>query len=250
MTKQFRVICNWKMNKTISEAVGFVKKIPPLLAPTYIAVPFTALNAVASLDIPMLQIGAQNIYPQPEGAFTGEVSAPMVREAGAEFVIVGHSERRQIFSETSEFVNKKVKAAILHDLMPILCIGESALDRENGQAAEVLKTQLLESLKEIEPKTFKNLGIAYEPVWAIGTGKPSTAQSAQEVHFMLRNLIQEHWGEDEAQEVFILYGGSVSPDSVEELMKQPDIDGVLVGGASLNLQTYSKIIELVRGDLS
>ncbi|MCH9633648.1 MAG: Bifunctional PGK/TIM [Chlamydiae bacterium] len=248
MRKLFKVICNWKMNKTISEAIAFCKAVPPLVSPVYLAVPFTCLQPLADLDIPMLQIGAQNLYPQHDGAFTGEVSASMIKETGAEFVILGHSERRQIFSETNEFVNQKVKAALLQDLVPIVCIGETAIEKNQNRTREVLKKQLLESLKDLDTVALKQIHLAYEPIWAIGTGTPSTPQSAQEIHFHLRQLIQEEWGEDVAENMSILYGGSVSDESIEELKKQPDIDGALVGGASLKLETFSKIIALVEGD--
>lgn len=247
MTKPFKVVGNWKMNKTIQEALDFAQALPPLFHSNYLAVPYTCIQPLSNLDIPMLQIGAQNLYPQREGAYTGEISPLMLKEAGADFVILGHSERRTLFNESNLFVNKKAKAALNQDLTPIICIGESAIERDQKKTHQVLKTQILESLHEIEPALIPNITLAYEPIWAIGTGEPATAQAAQEVHFQIRKIIEEKWGATEAQKIYILYGGSVSEDSVTELVKQPDIDGVLIGGASLLIEKYTKIIELVRG---
>lgn len=247
MAKRFIIVGNWKMNKTQKEAVEFAQSLPPLLAPNYLAVPFTCLEALCQLDIPMLQIGAQNIHSQHEGAYTGEVSASMIKSCGAKFVIVGHSERRQHFNESNSFVNKKAKAALIEDLVPIVCIGETALHREEGKAFDILKAQLTESLQDIETQSISKLMVAYEPIWAIGTGKPATAQAVQEVHFMIRKWICEKWGEKASDDLFILYGGSVTDETMPELIKQPDIDGVLVGGASLKIDSYSKIIARVGG---
>jgi triosephosphate isomerase len=247
MTKPFKVVGNWKMNKTIQEALDFAQALPPLFHSNYLAVPYTCIQPLTSLDIPMLQIGAQNLYPQREGAYTGEISPVMLKEAGADFVILGHSERRTLFNESNLFVNKKVKAALNQDLHSIICIGESAIERDQKKTHQVLKAQLFESLHEIEPALLSNITLAYEPIWAIGTGEPATAQAAQEVHFQIRKIIEEKWGAAEAQKIYILYGGSVSEDSVLELAKQPDIDGVLIGGASLHVEKYTKIIELVGG---
>lgn len=247
MAKRFIVIGNWKMNKTQEQALEFARSLPPLIAPNYLAVPFTCLQLLCDLDIPMLKIGAQNVHPHQEGAFTGEISPPMVKSTGAQFVLVGHSERRHFFHESNEFVNKKIKACLLEDLVPVLCLGESAMDREEGHVEDVLKKQLFESLFEVESQSFSKLMIAYEPIWAIGTGKPATAQAVQEVHFLLRKLIREKWGSSAAEAIFILYGGSVTADTMKNLIKQPDIDGVLVGGASLKVETYSQIIHSVGG---
>ena len=247
MSKRFIVVGNWKMNKTQEEALEFIQNLPPLIAPNYLAVPFTCLQSLCDLDIPMLKLGAQNVHHLKEGAFTGEISPPMVKSTGAQFVLIGHSERRHFFNESNESVNKKVKACLLEDLVPIMCLGESALDREEGHMEEVLKNQLHESLLEIESKSFSKLMIAYEPIWAIGTGKPATAQAVQEVHFLLRKWIREKWGDEASEAVFILYGGSVVAETIESLMKQPDIDGVLVGGASLQIDAYSQIIKSAGG---
>lgn len=247
MSNPFIVIGNWKMNKTIQEALDFVEALPPLFTSNYLAVPYTCIYPLSELDIPMLQIGAQNVYPEPEGAYTGEISTAMIKDAGADFVILGHSERRSLFSESNAFINKKVKAALLQDLNAIVCIGESAMDRDQKKTTEVLKTQLLESLNEIEPSALSCVTIAYEPIWAIGTGQPATPQAAQEVHFQIRKIIEEKWGPKEAKEISILYGGSVSHETVTELKDQPDVDGVLVGGAALNIEKYTQIIDLVGG---
>lgn len=248
MSKLFKVVSNWKMNKTCTEAVKFVHTLPPLNNPTFVAAPFTAIKVLADLDIPMLQIGAQNIHSESEGPFTGEISAKMVKDAGAEFVILGHSERRSHFNESNTFINEKVKQAFIDDLEVILCIGETSIDRENGRTHEVLSDQLLQSLDGIELSHFQQLSIAYEPIWAIGTGEAATPQAAQEVHCELRKLIEEKWNLQAAERVSLLYGGSVNPDNIEELAKQPDIDGVLVGGASLKTESITQIILKAQGD--
>lgn len=247
MSRRFIVVGNWKMNKTSQSAVEFAKALPPLMAPNYLAVPFTCLEALTKLDVPMLQVGVQNVYFQKEGAVTGEISAFMAKASGAEFSIVGHSERRQIFQESNAFVNKKIKACLLEDLIPIVCIGESAIDREEGRAQEFLKKQLIESLLEVEKEAFSKIMIAYEPIWAIGTGKPATAQSVQEIHFLIRKWIREKWGEEISENLSILYGGSVVAETIPSLKEQPDIDGVLVGGASLKIDAYTQIIQSVEG---
>lgn len=243
MSKEVRVVANWKMNKTIPEALDFIQKMPPLLSVLSIAVPATCLHACSLAKQPMMSFGAQNIYFETDGPFTGEISAIMAIDAGADFVLLGHSERRHMFHESNEIVNRKVRRALLQKLLVIVCIGETLTEREENRAHAVLKEQLLESLNEIDPQLLSQIMIAYEPVWAIGTGLASTAQMAQETHFFLRNLIKEKWGAKVAEHIYILYGGSINPENVEELITQPDIDGVLVGGASLNPDSLLQIIQ-------
>lgn len=247
MVKPFIVVGNWKMHKTYDQALEFVHSLPPLIVPNFLAVPYPYLAPLAQLNIPMLQIGAQNLHPHQEGAFTGEVSASMIRSTGAEFVLVGHSERRHQFNESNSFINRKLKAALVEGLMPILCIGETALEREEGRTFDVLKTMLSESLQDIESKLVSKIMVAYEPIWAIGTGLPATAQAAQEVHFMIRKWFKEKYSESLSDHLLILYGGSVTDETMPDLMKQTDINGVLVGGASLKPDSYSKIIACVGG---
>lgn len=234
---------NWKMHKTVDEALEFVKTLAPLVegsqARVGLAVPFTAILAVATLvdhlGLP-LAVGAQNMHDHEEGAFTGEVSAGMLKDVGADFVILGHSERRQHFHESDAFINRKVKRALEAKLEVILCVGETLEEREGQKEEAVLKQQLLESLKGIE--SLENIILAYEPVWAIGTGKVASPEDAQKVHAFCRGLIKEHWPK---AEVTLLYGGSVKPENAAALLEQEDIDGLLVGGASLKADSFAKI---------
>ncbi len=244
MSKEVRIVANWKMNKTVDESVEFIQKLPITTCLVFIAPPFPALYSCAQNKPAMASIGAQNIHSEANGAFTGEVSAHMVKEAGGDFAIIGHSERRRIFKESNSFINQKVKQALLNDLIPILCIGETASEREDGKTLEVLKKQLLESLAEIPPENISEITLAYEPVWAIGTGQAATAQMTQETLFNLRKIVQNTWGEECAEEIFILYGGSITPENIEEFLQEPDIDGVLIGGASLDHNSFSKIIQI------
>lgn len=229
------------MYKTGDEAVGFVKELAAKVSqPSYIAVPFTAIAAAshAAADT-SVTIGAQNMHDAAEGAYTGEISAKMLKSAGAKFVILGHSERRHLFHETNEFINHKVKMALKEQIQPILCIGETLEEYEAGTTKKILKEQLEMSLAGIKPDKMKPLVLAYEPVWAIGTGKTATPEIAKEMHAYIRQLVKEKWGID----VPILYGGSVKPENARALMAQKDIDGVLVGGASLNVDSFTKIIQ-------
>ncbi|MCH9610836.1 MAG: Triosephosphate isomerase [Chlamydiales bacterium] len=235
---------NWKMFKSVDEALEFVKNLaaclPKSQASVGIAAPFTALLPMATLVDQMgmeLSIGAQNMHDAEEGAFTGEISAKMVRDCGATFVILGHSERRHIFGESNEFVNRKVKRALASGLEVILCVGESLEEREAGRLEEVLKSQLLESLEGVE--SLEHVTIAYEPVWAIGTGKVATPEDAQRAHAFCRQLLAKSWSE----EVSIQYGGSVKPENAKALLGQEDVDGLLVGGASLSAESFAKIVK-------
>lgn len=243
MSKEVRVVANWKMNKTIKESIEFIQQLDHLIQVISIAAPSTALHSCSQNKPPMVSLGAQNIHFESHGPFTGEISAEMVKDAGAEFVILGHSERRYLFHEDNEFINKKIKHALLSDLQVILCIGENHTERESEQTDEVLKKQLFESLFELTEEQVSQVTIAYEPVWAIGTDLPATPQMAQETHSMLRKLIFEKWGQEMAEKIYILHGGSIKPDNIEELIMQPDIDGVLIGGASLQIDSFLQIIQ-------
>ncbi len=240
---------NWKMYKTTCEAKTFVESLAPLIkksqATVYLAVPFTAIDqtvqVVKELGAP-ITIGAQNMNDAAEGAFTGEIAARMLKDVGAGFVILGHSERRQIFNETSAFINKKVKRALKDSLQPILCIGETLAQHESGETESVLKGQLQGSLEGVTSEELSKMIIAYEPVWAIGTGKVAHPDDAEKAHAFVRSVLAEAWGKEVADHIVIQYGGSVKPENAVDLIRQPNIDGLLVGGASLSADTFSKII--------
>ena len=239
---------NWKMFKTGSEAVETARQIVSLVkdasAEVMIAPPFTALSAVNEvIKESRVSLGAQNIFWEQEGAFTGEISSAMLVSAGCKYVIIGHSERRQYFGETDESVNKKIRAAIQGGLRPILCVGELESEREAKKTFSVLDKQVKKGLEGFRSDDLTSLVIAYEPVWAIGTGKTATSEQAQEVHHFLRSLIEKKFGNVLAKTIRIQYGGSVKPANILELMNMPDVDGALVGGASLNAETFSKIVQ-------
>lgn len=239
---------NWKMFKTIAESQEYIKELIPLVKDVkslvYLAVPFTALRASAeAAKGSKIVIGAQNVSEHAEGAFTGEVAIDMVKEAGARFVIAGHSERRKLFHEDDATVNRKVKKIIEQGLQSIVCIGESLEAREGGQAEQVLRQQLLRSLEGISRNHIAEMIIAYEPIWAIGTGKHASAAQAEDTQKFCRGVIAEKWGSEAAEKVVIQYGGSVKPDNAQEFLKEPDIDGLLVGGASLSVQSFIEIIK-------
>lgn len=236
---------NWKMYKTIAQALSFVKTLPKFLEDTsqkvYLAAPFTSISQVAQESKgTSIVIGAQNMNDASEGAFTGEIAAKMLVDAGAKFVILGHSERRHIFQEDDAFINMKVKKALSEGLQVILCIGETLKEREGGQTRQVLQKQLQGSLQDVHPKEGEVV-VAYEPVWAIGTGQTASPEMAQETHKECRDILSEILGEELAQKTVLQYGGSVKPENVKVLMSQPDIDGVLVGGASLDPEVFAKI---------
>lgn len=240
---------NWKMFKTGPEAVETADRLVKLLSTTIdvdvmIAPPFTALALVSDmLKKTRISLGAQNLFWAAEGAYTGEISASMLVSAGCRYVIVGHSERRQYFGETDETVNEKIKAAVKNDLIPVMCIGESETERESKETFSVLDRQVQKGLKGFSADEMETLVIAYEPVWAIGTGKTATADQAQEIHLFLRAMLGKKFGNKLAKSLRILYGGSVKPDNITELMTMPDIDGALIGGASLEPETFSKIVQ-------
>ncbi|MCA9404552.1 MAG: triose-phosphate isomerase [Candidatus Omnitrophica bacterium] len=240
---------NWKLNKTCKEAVELVTELNRELSETtevdvVVCPPFTALRDISDVLVDSkIGLGAQNLYWEDSGAFTGEISAPMIKDAGAQYVIIGHSERRQFFGETDETVNKKIRAALAHELTPIVCVGEMLEDREAGRTEEVIKTQFSGSFAGLSAEEMEKLVIAYEPVWAIGTGKTATKEQAQEVHQLIRQLLTAAHGESTAESIRIQYGGSVKPDNIAELIAQPDIDGALVGGASLKSDSFTQIVK-------
>lgn len=242
------IICgNWKMYKTIEEATGFIETLAPLITQSqvhvYLAVPFTAIYpaAIAAQNTAII-IGAQNMNDAAEGAFTGEIAGKMIKEAGAKFVILGHSERRIYFGETDQIILKKVQRALLDEIQPIVCIGEKIEERDAGINDEVLSAQLEGSVGSLSADQAARLIIAYEPVWAIGTGKIATPEVAQKQHLFCREWMAAKWGQITADQIKILYGGSVKPDNISALMAQPDIDGALVGGASLSAVAFNEII--------
>lgn len=237
MRRKTMITGNWKMHKTIPETKKYLEELNRRVkAPCFLAVPFTAIAAAAEGAPPQITIGAQNVSEHSEGAYTGEISAGMLLDAGARFVLIGHSERRHLFHETDGQINKKIHRALEIGLRPTLCIGET----EMGQAKEVLRTQLAGCLENVDPAS---IVLAYEPVWAIGTGLTATAEQAEETHFFIRGVIKEFFGEKAASEILIQYGGSVRPENAAELMEQPDIDGLLVGGASLSPESFAGILE-------
>ncbi len=248
MSRKPVIAGNWKMNLTVPEALGLVRGILPSCSgkktvEAIIAPPFTALHATAC-EIKGKEIGlaAQNMHFEPKGAFTGEVSAAMLRDAGCTHVILGHSERRQYFCETDEGVNRKVKTAISEGLTPIMCIGESLEERETGATFKVIETQLNGGLSGLSTGQAGKVIVAYEPVWAIGTGRTATPAQAQEVHAFIREKLSGAFGKEAASSVRILYGGSVTPDNIKSLMAMEDIDGALVGGASLKAESFSALV--------
>ncbi len=248
MTRLPLIAGNWKMNKTVGEAVELVRQIRASLSgaagvEVAVAPAFTALYAVQrELEGSPIRLAAQNLFWEEKGPYTGEISPVMLKELGCRYVIIGHSERRQFFGDTDETVNKKIKAALSHGLDPILCVGETLAEREEGKAFEVIASQVEKGLQGITEREIKKAVIAYEPVWAIGTGKTATPEQAQEVHQFIRRRLEIVYTAGTAGGTRIQYGGSVTPENVKGLMTQPDIDGALVGGASLKAETFSKIV--------
>lgn len=239
---------NWKMHKTRGETRAFFEKFKPLVANSnhcdiVIAPPFTSLaTAVEAARGSNIAIGAQDVYWETKGAFTGEVAPGMLVDAGCHYVIIGHSERRQYFHETDEDVSRKTLAALDAGLTPIVCVGETLEEREANATDMVLTRQFLGGFSALTAAQFSRIIIAYEPVWAIGTGRTATPESAAEAHRFLRHRVEDRFGTREAQEIRILYGGSVKPDNIKSLMAQPDIDGALVGGASLEAESFAAIV--------
>ena len=242
---------NWKMNKTNEEAVKMLTELKGLVkdvkdVKVIIGAPFTALSdAVKAVEGSNIGIAAENVYPKASGAYTGEVSPVMLKSIGVKYVILGHSERREYFHETNEFINEKVKAVLENGMTPILCIGEKLEDREGGRTAQVTKKQIREGLAGITAEEAKNIIVAYEPVWAIGTGKTATPEMAQETHKQIREVLKDMFG-SVADEMVIQYGGSMKPGNAAELLAQADIDGGLIGGASLEADSFAKIVLAAR----
>jgi len=240
---------NWKLNHTEKEAVELVTAlrsnlvdfdaVDVVVCPTFISLP--VVHDV--LQDSNIVLGAQNAHWEDSGAYTGEVSVPLLKDIGVQYVIVGHSERRQYFGETDETVNKRIKAVVTHGLTPIVCVGEVLEERESNKTFEVIEKQCAGGFEGLASQEMEKIIIAYEPVWAIGTGKTATPDQAQEVHSYIRTLVAKMYNDDVAQTVRIQYGGSVKPDNSAELMSQPDIDGALVGGASLKADSFSEIVK-------
>jgi triosephosphate isomerase len=244
-----KFVCgNWKMHKTVAEAVALVRELRAGLGAdagvqVAVAPPFTALHAVAgALAGSPLELAAQDVHWEAQGAFTGAISAPMLAEVGCRHGIVGHSERRQLFGETDESVRRKVGALLAANVLPIVCVGETLVEREEGRTLDVVERQVRAALTGLPAASLAALTVAYEPVWAIGTGKTATSAQAQEVHAAIRKLLRELAGAA-AGEIRIQYGGSVKPENAAELLSQPDVDGALVGGASLKAKDFLAIVK-------
>lgn len=240
---------NWKMNNDFLAAQNLITKInsglngKKLNADVIICPPYTSLSEANSLiKNTSVKLGAQNMYFENEGAFTGEISAKMLKSVGCEFVIIGHSERRAIFNESDNLINKKIKKALETGLKPIFCVGETLEQREENITKEIIKNQIIQGLNSLVPDDLKNIIIAYEPVWAIGTGKNATPDQAEEVHEFIRILISDNFSPEIAENLIIQYGGSVKPENAKELLSQKNIDGALVGGASLKAESFIGII--------
>lgn len=243
------IAANWKMHKTIAEAVAFVESLQREVGDyndreVIIAPPYTALSAVRNaLWRKDFKLAAQNFHWEEKGAFTGEISGAMLKDVGCDGVIIGHSERRQLFGETNEMLLKKVAGAFREGFLPILCVGEVLEEREGGRTFTVVGSQLEQGLAGLPADQARQLALAYEPVWAIGTGRTATPDQAQEVHAFIRERCAALWDKTVASSMRILYGGSVKPDNVDSLMAQPDIDGMLVGGASLEVGSFKRIVQ-------
>ena len=238
---------NWKMNMLPNEAMSFIEQITPMVKDTenevILCVPYTDLfYCLMGAQGTNIKIGAQNMHWEEKGAYTGEVSGKMLKSIGVEYVIIGHSERRQYFAETDETVNKKIKAAFENELKPIVCVGETLEQRENGKTEEIITSQTQKALEGLEADQVKSVIIAYEPIWAIGTGKTATKEEANEAIKAIRNKIKEIYGENVAEEVIIQYGGSVKASNAKEIFEMSDIDGGLIGGASLKTDEFSSIV--------
>ena len=238
---------NWKMNKTAKEAAELINELKPLVAKSkpevVVCVPYTDLWAVAeAVKGSKIKLGAENVAWADSGAFTGEISAEMLKEIGVEYVIIGHSERRQYFGETDESVNKRLKQALKNGLKPIVCVGETLIEREKNRTKRVLKKQVLEGFADIPAEDFENIVIAYEPVWAIGTGKTATADEANKTIGYIRTLVKKTWGQEVAKALRIQYGGSMKPANAKELMAMRNIDGGLIGGAALKANDFAAIV--------
>ncbi|MDX2108919.1 MAG: triose-phosphate isomerase [Verrucomicrobiota bacterium] len=250
--RKYIIAGNWKMNKTPAEGADLVDEIRGLVGrqtdvTVVVAPPATGLESAGrKLAESTIALGAQNMHPKPDGAFTGEISAVMLRALYVNYVILGHSERRAYFAESDEFINSKVLAALESNLKPILCVGETLAERESGSTMAVVEKQVRGGLKGVTADQAEQVIVAYEPVWAIGTGKTATPAMAQEVHAFVRALLSQLLGDGAAQRMRILYGGSMNPANAAELLDQPDIDGGLIGGASLKAKSFVELIEIAR----
>ncbi len=255
MTKRPFIAGNWKMYKTAAEAVTLVQTIKAAVhavsnVTIVICPPFTALSSVSEIlkDSP-INLGAQNMYAAPEGAFTGEISPVMLKESGCRYVILGHSERRQYFKEDNILIHEKIKTALKYSLVPIVCVGETLTEREAKKHFDVIKTQFDEALGTLAKEDISKVVIAYEPVWAIGTGKTATPDQAEQIHSYIRRLLNEKFGQEIGNKISLLYGGSVKPDNTKLLLEKPNIDGALVGGASLKAESFAQIIQEAQATL-
>ena len=248
MTRTPLIAGNWKMFKTVHEGVVFVKELRPAVKDVddvdiVVAPPFTAIHAVAeAARNSNIAVAAQDVHWERDGAFTGEICPAMLKEAGAEYAIVGHSERRRLFGETDAIVNRKTLAAIAGGLTPIVCIGETLEERERDETLAVLDRQIKDGLDGLIADQVAELVVAYEPVWAIGTGRTATASQAGAAHAHIRTRLRQWFGADAAERCRVLYGGSVKPDNIRELIAEPDVDGALVGGASLEVKSFAEIV--------
>lgn len=240
---------NWKMNKTISEALELVRKLKYQIVgvksvKVAVCPPFTALKSVYEvIKDTNIYLGAQNMWIKESGAYTGEVSPVMLKDCGCTYVIIGHSERRAYFKEDDSLVSEKIKVALKHNLLPIVCVGEVLEERESGKAYDVVKTQVLGAFEGISKEDILKVTIAYEPVWAIGTGKTATPEDANSMHRFIREVLSQIYDDEVAQNMIIQYGGSVKPENIKGLMAMPEIDGALVGGASLDAESFAKIVK-------
>ena len=248
MSRKVIIAGNWKMNKTAAEGKALVEALKPLVADVVdadvvVCPPFTSISAVVeAAKGSNIKVGAQNIHWAESGAFTGEISAAMLKETGIDYVIIGHSERRQYFGETDETVNKRIKAALAADLIPIVCIGELLEEREGGKTETVLDTQLKGGLADLTGDDMKKVVLAYEPVWAIGTGKTATPEMAEETHAFIRKTLNDMFGKEIGEGVRIQYGGSMKAENAQQLVAQTNIDGGLIGGAALKADSVSDLI--------
>jgi triosephosphate isomerase (TIM) len=242
------IVGNWKMNKTASEAAAFVRELTNRIVASpvveiVVAPPFTSLESVRTAlnSFPAIQLGAQNVFWDDRGAYTGEISAPMLKELGCRYVIIGHSERRSLFGEQDSGIQKKVRAALTHGLNPILCVGESLAERERGATNNIVVRQLTGGLAGLDAHAMASVAIAYEPVWAIGTGKAATVEQATEAHRTIRQCLADTWSTAIAAATRILYGGSVTPQNIGPLLDSKEIDGALIGGACLQIDSFATI---------
>ncbi len=249
MSRRYFIAGNWKMNKTAAEAKALIAEINALVgAETAVDIAvcptFTALDAASqALKGSNVKLGAQNMYFEKSGAFTGEISADMLKEFGTEYVILGHSERREYFKECDCLINKKVKAVLANGMKPILCVGETLEQREGGKTIDVVSEQTVGGLKDVSKEDAEKVVVAYEPVWAIGTGKTATPEMAQEVHAEIRKVLAKLFGADTAEKIQILYGGSMKPENADALLKEKDIDGGLIGGAALKADSFAALVK-------